>query len=309
MAIVYEHISENKTKTVLLITVFLVLIILLGFIFSQAYGAPEILYAAAVFAILYSLISYYYSANITLAISRARLVDRTTSRELYDLVENLAITAGLPTPKIYIIEDTAMNAFATGRDPKHAVIVCTTGILQRLNKTELEGVIAHELSHVGNYDIRLMTLVVVLVGVLTLLADFFLRMSFFGRGRSRSGGGQLQILFLVAGILLAILSPIIAMLIQLAISRKREYLADASGALLTRYPEGLASALEKISSDTEPLEAANKATAHLYIADPFHSDTPAMRLKSGNSPGWLAGLFNTHPPAAERIRRLRGMHG
>lgn len=299
MALVYEHISENKTKTVILIGVFLVLIILLGFAFSQAYNEPGILYFAVIFSIGYSLISYYFSANITLTLSRARLVDRQTNQELYQLVENLAITAGLPTPKIYVIDDTALNAFATGRNPQNAVIVFTTGILQTLNKTELEGVTAHELSHVGNYDIRLMTLVVVLVGIITLLADFFLRFSFFGgRSRSRnSEGGQIQAVFMLVGLVMALLSPLIATLIQLAISRKREFLADSSGVLLTRYPEGLATALEKIAADTEPLEAANKATAHLYIANPLKNNKGGV--------GWFAGLFNTHPPIEERIKRLR----
>ena len=305
MALVYQHISENKTKTALLLGAFLMLIIALGFMFSQAYDSPQILYAATIFSVGYSLISYFFSSRITLAISRARPVDRAANKDLYDLVENLAIAAGLPAPKIYIIDDTALNAFATGRNPENAVIVFTTGIVQKLSKVELEGVVSHELSHIGNYDIRLMTLVVVLVGVLTLLADFFLRVRFFG-GRKQEGN-QIQAIFMLLGIVLAILSPIIAMLIQLAISRKREYLADASGALLTRYPEGLASALEKISGDTEPLEAANKATAHLYIADPFHSDNPAMKLKSGGGRGIFASLFNTHPPVAERIKRLRGM--
>lgn len=299
MAIVYEHISENKTKTALLLGAFLILIIALGFVFSQAYGSPEILYAAVIFSVGYSLVSFYFSSQITLAISQAKAVDRETNQDLYNLVENLSITAGLPTPKIYLIQDSAMNTFATGRNPEKAVIVFTTGILQRLNKTELEGVVSHELSHIGNYDIRLMTLVVVLVGVLTLLADFLLRMSFYG-GRSRSrNANQLQVLFLVLGIVLAILSPIIATLIQLAISRKREYLADASGTLLTRYPEGLALALEKISADTEPLEAANKATAHLYIANPLKNHRDSI--------GWFASLFNTHPPVSERVKRLRQM--
>lgn len=299
MPIVYDHISSNKTKTAVLLGVFLVLIILLGFAFSQAYQAPEILYFAVGFSVLYSLISYYFSANITLAISRAKPVGPQNAPELYRLVENLAIAAGLPAPKIYVIDDTATNAFATGRNPKNAVIVFTTGILQKLNKTELEGVVAHELSHIGNYDIRLMTLVVVLIGVLTLLADWFLRFSFMsGRSRERN---QAQAIFMIAGIVLALLSPLIATLIQLAISRKREYLADASGVLLTRYPEGLASALEKISKDTEPLEAANKATAHLYIANP-------LKNRHGGV-GWFAGLFNTHPPVEERIKRLRGMGG
>lgn len=295
--IIYDQISSNKTKTAILLAVFLILIIFLGFAFSQAYHSPEILYAAVGFSIFYAFISYYFSGNITLAISRAKPVDREANQDLYQLVENLAITAGLPTPKIYIIDDTAPNAFATGRDPRHAVVVFTTGILQKLNKTELEGVVAHELSHIGNYDIRLMTLVVVLVGVLTLLADWFLRFSFFG-GRSRERN-QAQVIFMIAGIVLALLSPIIAILIQLAISRKREYLADASGTLLTRYPEGLASALEKISADTEPLEIANKATAHLYIANPLKNRHDGV--------GWFAGLFATHPPVADRIKRLREM--
>src|SRR3990167_4040653 len=239
--IVYQHIASNKIKTALLIGAFLILIIALGFVFSESYNQPEILYFAAGFSIIYSLISYYFSSNITLAISRAREVAKQESPDLHNLVENLAITAGLSTPKIYVIDDTALNAFATGRNPKNSVIVFTTGILEKLNKAELEGVVAHELSHVGNYDIRLMTLVVVLVGLLTLLADFLLRFSFYGgRGRSREGN-QAQVIFMIAGIVLALLSPVIATLIQLAISRKREFLADASGALLTRYPEGLAS--------------------------------------------------------------------
>ena len=300
MPLVYQHISSNKRKTAVLILAFLLLITALGFAFSQAYNEPGILYFAVGFSVFYALISYYFSPQITLAISRAREVDHQANPELYKLVENLAIAAGLPTPKIYIIDDTATNAFATGRDPKHAIIVFTTGIIEKLSRQELEGVAAHELSHIGNYDIRLMTLVVVLVGILTLLADFFLRMSFFGRRRSNSeGGGQVQAIAVIAGIVLALLSPVIATLIQLAISRKREYLADASGALLTRYPEGLASALQKISSDQEPLEAANKATAHLYIANP-------LKNKHGGV-GWFAGLFNTHPPVEERIKRLREM--
>lgn len=296
---VYQHITANKTKTAILLGVFLILITLLGFVFSQAYGDPAILYAAAGFSVIYALISYYFSPQITLAISKAQALERKDNPAVYQLVENLAIAAGLPTPKIYVINDTAMNAFATGRNPQTAVVCFTTGILQRLNKTELEGVVAHELSHIGDYDVRLMTIVVVLVGVLTLLADFFLRMSFWGRRRSRDGEGQIQAFFMIAGLILALLSPLIATLIQLAISRKREYLADAQGVLLTRYPEGLASALQKISADTEPLEAANKATAHLYIADPLKNHEGSVR--------WFANLFNTHPPMEERIRRLRKM--
>jgi heat shock protein HtpX len=205
-------------------------------------------------------------------------------------------------PKLYVIDDTAMNAFATGRDPDHAVICATTGILSRLNRTELEGVIAHELSHVKNYDIRLMSIVTVLVGLIALLADWMLRLASWGGGRRRNsdeGGGQLQIVFFIAGLVLALLSPLIAQLIQLAISRRREFLADASGAAITKYPEGLARALEKISADREPLEAANKATAHLYIANPLKNTKGSI--------GWFAGLFDTHPPIEERLKALRSL--
>lgn len=297
--LVYEQIAANKRKSALLLGAFLLVIIALGFVFSRAYDSPQILYATASFSIVYSLVSYFFSSNITLAISRAREIDRQNAADLYRLVENLAITAGIPTPKIYAIDDTALNAFATGRNPQTAVLVFTTGILQKLNKTELEGVVSHELSHIGNLDIRLMALVVVLVGALTLLADFFLRFSFLG-GRSRSrDNNQVQGVFVVIGIVLALLSPLIATLIQLAISRKREFLADASGALLTRYPAGLAAALEKIAQDKEPLEAANKATAHLYIANPLRNNSTGV--------SWFANLFNTHPPIEERIKRLREM--
>ncbi|MDP2933727.1 MAG: M48 family metallopeptidase, partial [bacterium] len=268
VVLTYDHIDSNKRKTAILITVFLLLIIALGWTFSYAYHSPSILFFAVGFSVIMSLISYFYSDSITLALSRARPVDRSVNEELYRVVENLSITAGLPTPRIYVIDDTALNAFATGRDPKHAVMVFTTGILAKLDRQELEGVASHELSHIGNYDIRLSTIVVILVGIITLLADWFLRMSFWGRRKSsNSESGQLQMIVGIIGIVLAILSPIFATLLQLAISRKREFLADASGALLTRYPEGLASALQKISMDREPLEAANKATAHLYIAN------------------------------------------
>lgn len=299
----YDLINKNKRESWFLIFIFLLVIISLGFLFAQAYNAPQILIFAVVFSTLSSFISYYFSDSITLAMSGAKEVDRQSAQELFRLVENLTITAGLPMPKVYIIDDSAPNAFATGRDPKHAVVCVTTGILQKLDKTELEGVIAHELSHIGNYDIRVMTLVVVLVGTITLLADWMLRASFFG-GRRKSnseGGNQFQAIFAIAGLILALLSPLIATLIKLAVSRKREYLADASGALLTRYPEGLARALEKISRDEEPLEAANKATAHLYIVNP-------LKANSGKSSGWFAGLFNTHPPIEERIKKLREMN-
>lgn len=298
--ITYTHISQNKRNSVLLILGFLLIITALGYVFSQAYGNPGILAVAVIFSVVSALVSYYFSDSITLAMSGAREVDRQSARDLYSLVENLTIAAGLPMPRVYIIEDTAINAFATGRDPKHAVVCVTTGCLSRLTKVELEGVIAHELSHVGNYDIRFMTLVVVLVGIITLLADWFVRIGMWGghkRDDREGNGGQV---FALIGIALALISPIIATLIQLAVSRQREYLADASGALLTRYPEGLASALEKIAKDQEPLEAANKATAHLYIANPLKNQHDGV--------GWFAGLFNTHPPVEERIKRLREMN-
>ena len=233
--------------------------------------------------------------------SNAHEIDHDSNRELYHLVENLCITAGLPTPKIYVIDDSAPNAFATGRDAKHAVVAVTSGILQKLDKIELEGVIAHELSHIGNRDILLSTIVTVLVGVVVLLADWFMRWTFFG-GRRRSNdneGGQLQVIMMIVAIILAILAPIFATLMQLAISRKREFKADADGALLTRYPEGLARALEKISADQEPLEVANRATAHMYIISPFKG-------KDGKV-GFFTKLFMTHPPVEERIAALRGI--
>lgn len=296
--ITYSAIGQNKRKTVVLIGVFLLIVIALGYTFSQAYGEPGILAIAVIFSSVSAIISYYFSDSITLAMSHAKQVDEKQAPELWRTVENLVIAAGLPMPRVYVIEDTAINAFATGRDPKHGVICVTTGCLQRLNKTELEGVLAHELSHIGNYDIRVMTIVVVLVGTITLLADWFLRASFFGKRRdSENNGGNA---FMLLGLILTLLSPLIATLLQLAVSRQREYLADASGALLTRYPEGLASALEKIAHDQEPLEVANKATAHLYIANP-------LKAHEGDSVGWFSKMFNTHPPLEERIKRLREM--
>lgn len=301
---IYSEISSNKTKTALLITFFLVLIIALGWIFSQYFQSPVLLPVAVGFSTLMSLGSYFYSDKIILAMSKAREVKRTDDEELYRTVENLSIAAGLPAPRVYLIDDTAPNAFATGRDPKHAVLCITTGLREKLTKPELEGVMAHELSHVGNYDIRLSTIIVVLVGVVTLLSDWMLRASFFGgRRQSRDNeGGQVGAVIMIAGLVLAILSPIAATLIQLAVSRKREYLADASGALLTRYPQGLASALKKIAADQEPLEVANKATAHLYIVNPFKSNLNGKPVGSG-----LARLFDTHPPIADRIKRLEQM--
>ncbi len=308
----YDLIAKNKRESWILIFSFLVVISLLGWVFSQVYQNSAILYLAVIISSCSAIFSYYFADSITLAVSQAQEVDRQSNQELYRVVENLCITAGIPTPKIYIINDSAPNAFATGRDPKHAVVCYTTGILQKLNKAELEGVTAHELSHIGNYDIRLMTLVVVLVGMITLLSNWFFRFSFFGgrRSNSKDSGGLGNALFAI-GILLAILSPVIATIIKLAVSREREYLADASGALLTRFPEGLASALEKISGDTTPLTEANNATAHLYIVSPFHQDNEGMSAQATDnhgSKGWFASMFNTHPPIKDRIKRLREMN-
>ncbi len=295
----YTQIDSNKRKTFILISLFLIFIIGLGWIFSQALDSPVIVISAVIFSILMSVGSYWYSDKIILAISGAKEVKHEENRELYHLVENLCITAGLPMPRIYLISDSAPNAFATGRDPQHAVLCVTSGILDKLEKIELEGVIAHELSHIGNYDIRLMMVVTVLVGIVALMSDWFLRIRWWG-SRDSDQGGQLRAILMLVGIILAILSPLFATLIQLAISRKREYLADANGSLLTRYPEGLARALEKISQDIEPLEAANKATAHLYIINP-------LKEHKGTTRGWFANLFNTHPPIEERIKKLREM--
>lgn len=279
-------------------TLFIAFITTLFYIFGQASGyGLSLVGIALIISGISAWVSYYYSDKIILSMSNAHPIKKHDNPMLYRLVENLCIAAGTPLPKIYLIDDTATNAFATGRDPHHAVICFTTGILQKLTKAELEGVTAHELSHVQNYDIRMMSIVTILVGTVTLAADFFLRSMWFG-GRDNENRGSAQGIFIIIGIALAILSPIIATLIQLAVSRKREYLADASGVLLTRYPEGLASALEKISKDKEPLEVANNATAHLYIINPF---------KDKDIGNWLSGLFNTHPPIEDRIKVLRSM--
>lgn len=294
MATLYNQYDKNIRLTWVYITFFLVFVIGVGYVFAGAMQSSAILYVAVLFSTVTSFVSYWWSDKIVLSMSGAKELTFEENKEIYRLVENLTITAGLPLPKIYTIEDTAMNAFATGRDPKHGVICLTTGIINRLEKTELEGVIAHELSHIGNRDTLLSTVVVILVGFVALLADWFRHWAWFGGNRDSDSKNQLQVILMIAAVILSLLAPLAAMLIQLAISRKREFLADASGALLTRYPEGLASALQKISGDTEPLEAANRATAHLYIANPF---------KGKN----VAKLFLTHPPIEERIAALRGM--
>ncbi|MFH1387755.1 MAG: zinc metalloprotease HtpX [Patescibacteria group bacterium] len=295
MATLYTQKDKNIRKTWFLIFVFLVFIIGLGWFFSYQFQSPIILVIAVVFSSSMSFISYWYSDKIVLKMSKAKEIKHEENPELYHIVENLCITAGLPMPKIYIIEEMSPNAFATGRNPEHAVVAVTRGLLEKLDRSELEGVLAHELSHIGNRDILLQTVVVVLVGMVALLSDFFVRWSFFGGGRKGNReGGQLAGIMVIVGFVLAILSPFIATLIHMAISRKREFLADADGALLTRYPEGLASALEKISQDTTPLKVANKATAHLYISNPFKGKK-------------VRKIFSTHPPIEERVNILRGM--
>lgn len=294
----YHNSAVNKRRTWFLMTGFFLLVILIGYVVSWYFDSPIILVVAVLFSTISSVVSYWWSDKIVLQMSGAKLVDHDNGREIYHLVENLCLTAGLPLPKIYIIEDSAPNAFATGRDPQHAALALTTGILTKLEKIELEGVIAHELSHIGNRDILISTIATVLVGTIILIVDWSSRSALFGRGRNdnREGGG----IGLIVIILLSILAPLSAKLLQMAVSRKREFAADADGALLTRYPEGLASALEKISADPDELEVANRATAHMFIVSPFQGE----REKKVN---WLSKAFMTHPPVAERIAKLRGM--
>ncbi len=302
----YTQKDSNIRKTFLLFTVFLIVIIGIGWVFSRAYGNSAILVFAVGFSIFTSFISYWYSDKIVLKISKAQPIKEEDNRELYHIVENLCITAGLPMPKIYLINEQAPNAFATGRNPEHAVVAVTSGILGKLNKSELEGVLAHELSHIGNRDILLSTVVVVLVGFVALLSDFFLR-SMFWRGlggRDDRDRGQAGAIMMMIGIAMAILSPVAVTLIQLAISRRREFLADTDGALLTRYPEGLASALLKISRDSTPLKVANKATNHLWITAPRLRQDFGGQASKAKISGWLM----THPPVEERIKRLREMN-
>lgn len=290
MATLYTQQDKNVRRTWFLMTTFLVLIVVIGFVFSQVYGNPVILYGFFIFAVCMNLYAYWNSAKIALRVSGAKPADEAQYRELHNIIENLSITAGIPKPKVYIINDSAPNAFATGRNKEHAAVAFTTGILAILDKTELEGVAAHELSHIGNKDILVSTVAVILAGFISLIADVFLRSQLFGGGRdSDSKAGNI---LMIVGIVLAILAPIFATLVQLAVSRKREFLADASGALLTRYPEGLASALQKISSHSAPLQKAHQATAHLFIANPFG--------------GKVRGLFATHPPVEARVKALLG---
>lgn len=294
----YQQISTNKRKTYIIVGFFIMFVAMVGYIFGEAQGGygTSFLPIALTFSLVTSLGSYFYGDKLVLFMNGARPADKKKDFNFYTSVENLAIASGLPMPKLYVIESNAMNAFATGRDPQHAVVCATRGLLERLDRSDIEGVIAHELSHVKNYDIRVMLIVSVLVGVVAYMADFFMRSLWWGRGNrdNKRGGGIIMVLALTV----ALISPFVAMLIQLAISRRREYLADASGVLLTRNPEGLADALEKIKNDSQKLETASTGTAHLFISNPF---------KSKNVSGFLTNLFNTHPPIEERIRILRSM--
>lgn len=295
MATMYTQQDANVRKTWFLMTVFLVAVIAIGYAASWYLNNPAIVYFAVIFALGMNVYSYWFSDKLVLRMTNARPATKEEFPELYNVVENLSITAGLPMPKVYVVDDASPNAFATGRDPEHAVVAATTGLLRILDRNELEGVMAHELSHIGNRDMLVMTVAVVLAGFVAMLADFLSRAMFFGGDRDRSP------IFLILGIAGIILAPIAAQLIQLAISRKREYLADASAALLTRYPEGLASALEKISGIHLPMKKASHATAHLFISDPYGGESKRSIGQKINN------LFATHPPADDRIRLLRDM--
>jgi heat shock protein HtpX len=296
----YEQISGNKRKSFFLVLFFLCLIFVLAWLLGEQTGlGSHAMILAVIIAVAMTFGSYYASDKIVLAISKARPVEKKDYPHLYNVVEGLAIAGGLPKPRCYIIDDTAPNAFASGRNPKNSVIVVTKGLLQKLNRAELEGVIAHEMAHIKNYDVLVMTLTVVMVGVVVLLSDWILHSFIWGGGkrrRSSKEGGNAGAILVVVGLVLAILSPLIAQLIRLAISRKREFLADANGAFLTRYPPGLASALRKLDADKEPLEVANKATAHLYIVNPLKD------IK-----GVVNKMYSTHPPIEERVAALEKM--
>ncbi len=295
----YNQITANKRRTVILIAIFIAVVLGLGYLYDYLYGTGYGyggLVMAGVISGVMALTSYFAGDKLALAVSGAKIITKEQNAYLYRMVENLCIAQGMPVPKIHIIQDPAINAFATGRDPKHASIAVTTGALEKLENEELEGVLAHELSHVKNYDIRVMTIVIVLVGIISLLSQWMFRIHHFG-GRSRDDrGGNAGAIFMVVGLVLMILAPIVAELIKLAVSRRREYLADASGALMTRFPEGLANALQKIGAQKQPMLRASEATAHLYIANPF-----------GSTRKWLTNAFSTHPPIQDRIKVLRSM--
>jgi len=298
MATLYTHQSSNVRKTWFLMTVFLIFIIGFSYVVSVLMGNPVILYFGVIISLLINIGSYWHSDTLVIKMTGAVPATMEQHRELINVVENLAITAGLPMPKVYIVNDLAPNAFATGRNPEHAAVAVTSGLLQILDRSELEGVLAHELSHIGNCDILVSTVAVVLAGFIAIISDMLMRSMLWGGGRDRDSKAGL--IFIVLGIVGIILAPIAAQMIQMAVSRKREYLADASGALLTRYPEGLASALEKISAHSQPMRRANNATAHLFITDPFGNEKRTLGQK-------ISGLFQTHPSASDRIKILRDM--
>jgi heat shock protein HtpX len=293
VATLYTQVASNRAKTAIYLAVYMALVIAIGYVFSAYYGSPAILLIAGIISVVQGWVSYYHADTIALASAQAVPLDPNQAPEVYKILENLSITAGIQMPRLYYMYDSGINAFATGRDAKHAAICVTRGALERLNENELTGVLAHELSHIGDEDIRLSSMVMVMAGLIALISDIFLRSLWFGGDRrrdSRDGDGG-QILMLIA-IALAVLAPIAATLIQLAISRKREFMADANGVLLTRYPEGLISALRKIENDDHPVEDANRGTAHMYFTNPLKAQ-------------WLASLFDTHPPIEERIKALQ----
>lgn len=298
MATLYTHQGSNIRKTWLLMTAFFIGVIAVGYGAAYLMGDPTFLYVAVVLAVVMNVGSYWFSDKLVIKMTGAVPITNASHPVLWNTVENLSIAAGLPMPKVYIVNDQAPNAFATGRNPEHAAVAATSGLLAILNQSELEGVMAHELSHVGNRDMLVSTVAVVLAGFVAILADILMRSMMFGGGDREDN--KASAIFLVLGIVGMILAPIAAQMIQLAISRKREFLADASGALLTRYPEGLASALEKIQAYSRPMVRANNATAHLFIADPFGNEKRTLGQK-------ISGLFQTHPPAADRIKILREM--
>ncbi|MFC4225016.1 M48 family metallopeptidase [Lysinibacter cavernae] len=289
----YSAIRKNKINTALIIVLFILIIGGLGWLASYVYGNPTIVYFTVGFALLYALIQYFTASKQAIAMSGARKIEKADNPRLYRIVENLSITTGTPMPEVYIVNDPAPNAFATGRDPEHAVVAATTGLLDIMTDSELEGVMAHELGHVRNYDIRLNMIVYGLVVAIGMLADMFMRMAFFGRRDSNNGGGAVLLIF---GLVAMIVAPLIASVVQLAVSRQREYLADATGALTTRHPEALASALHKLGEYSQPMQKQSTSMAHMWIANP---------LKAGG----LDRLFATHPPIADRIRRLLDMGG
>lgn len=295
---VYEQVDRNKRRSTLVIILFTVFVTAFVYFIGRALGyGYDFVGFALIFSGLTSFFGYWYSDKIILAVSGARPASKTTDFKFFSAVENISLATGLPMPKLFVIDDSAPNAFATGRDPNHSVVAATTGLLDKLDKTEIEGVVAHEISHIKNYDMRLMSVVVVLVGMITLLADFLMRSS-WSRKRSSDSEGTGAII-LIIGLVLALLSPLIGKLIQLALSRRREFLADAGSAMITRQPSGLISALKKISEDREPLESANRATASLYIVNPLKGNEKQN--------GWFSNLFNTHPPIGERVKALEEM--